>query len=133
MNLDPAPAVPVRIVIVDADRRVRDSLCDLIRCEPGLEAVAAVGHPAAAIAVIEQASPDIVVIDPRLPEVDAGRGLIADVRARWPTTQILVMGWSETLENGALATGTDGLLDKTASPDDLLAVIVAAATRGGRA
>ena len=49
----PTPTTsPLRILIVDADRRVRDSLTDLIRCETRLEAVAAVGKAEAAFEAV---------------------------------------------------------------------------------
>jgi two-component system response regulator DesR len=130
----PAPtptAAPLRILIVDADRRVRDSLTDLIRCETQLEAIAAVGSPEAAVEAVERCTPDVVVIDPRLPDVGAGLGLLHWLRQDAPATRILVMSWSTALENADLAATADLLLDKSAAPESLVAAIADATRREG--
>src|SRR4029077_1995841 len=81
---------PIRGLIVDADRRVRGALSSLIDPAPGLALVGSVGHVAAAVDALETSAPDVVVLDPKLPDVDAGRGLIRLVRGRWPTIGIVV-------------------------------------------
>ncbi len=127
----PSPATgtsPLRVLVVDADRRVRESLCDLIRCETTFEAVTAVGTAAEAAACVADCRPDVVVIDPRLPDVDAGLGLLAHLRSTYPDTRLLVMSWSA--ETDAVARGADGMLDKSASPEDLVAAITQAVRRG---
>jgi DNA-binding NarL/FixJ family response regulator len=122
---------PLRILIVDADRRVRDSLTDLIRCETQLETIAAVGSPAAAVEAVERWTPDVVVIDPRLPDVDDGLGLLQRLRHDAPSTRILVMSWSTALENADLAAMADVLLDKSTAPEMLVAAIEDAMHRHG--
>src|SRR3954449_365339 len=84
-----APTSPLRILVVDADRRVRDSLRELIRCEVGLETVAAVGTADEAREAAAAAEPDVIVIDPRLPEVEAGIALIDELRSEHPSTRLL--------------------------------------------
>src|SRR4051794_21190022 len=88
-------SLPLKILVVDADRRVRDSLRDLICCEVGLETVASVGTADDARAAVAEAQPDIVIIDPRLPELAAGMTLIDEFRAQRPGMRLLVMGWSD--------------------------------------
>ncbi len=125
--LSPATTPPIRVLIVDADRRVRDSLCDLIECDAALEAVAAVGTADEAARSAADLQPDVVVIDPRLPEVATGAGLLGRLRAAVPSTRLLVMSWSP--EAGGVLDAADGLIDKNASPEALVAAIAASMAR----
>ncbi len=129
----PIPALepahdPVRIVIVDADRRVRQSLAELCDLESELTVVATAGTAAAAAEAIEEHRPDLVLLDPHLPDVDQGLAFIAETRARHPGTRVLVMGWSELLESAAMTTGAHAFVPKSASPADLVAIL---STAGG--
>jgi two-component system nitrogen regulation response regulator GlnG len=119
---------PLRVLIVDADRRVRDSLCNLLRCETEPLSVATVGSAAEALATIAGSPVDVVVIDPYLPDLDAGLALIGDLRKAHPAIRLLLMTWSADLD--VAAHGVDGLLDKAASPEELVAAIADAARRG---
>jgi DNA-binding NarL/FixJ family response regulator len=121
----------LRVLLVDADHRVRECLRDLISLDEGVTVVGAVGHGAAAIEAVEQGHPHVVVIDPRLPELDAGLALVTHVREAYPDVRVLVMGWSDALEQARAGGGADGMLDKTAQPDDLVAQILAAARTAG--
>ena len=117
----------LRVLLVDADHRVRECLRDLITLDAGVEVVGAVGHGAAAIECVEHDRPHVVVIDPRLPELDAGLALVTHVRKAYPGVRVLVMGWSDALDQARAGVGADGMLDKTAQPDELVAQILAAA------
>ena len=70
--------------------------------------------------------PDVVVVDPRLPEVDGGLDFIAGLRARCPEVRIVAMCWSDALERTALDGGAHAFLRKTFRPTELIAAIVAA-------
>jgi DNA-binding NarL/FixJ family response regulator len=122
----PATAEPshFRVLIVDADRRVRDSLGALCRCEPGFGQVDAAATPAEVRAALDETEPDVLVIDPRLPDVETGLDLIAELRRDHPGVRILVMSWSPSTD--AVAHDADGLLDKTGSPEDLVSAIAEA-------
>ena len=115
------------MLLVDADHRVRECLRDLIALDDGVVVVGAVGHGAAAIEAIEQTHPHVVVIDPRLPELEVGLALVSHLRTAYPGVRVLVIGWSDALEQARAGVGADGMLDKTAQPDDLVAQILAAA------
>ena len=120
----------LRVLLVDADHRVRECLRDLISVGGRVDVVDAVGHGTAALEAVEREHPDVVVIDPRLPELDAGLALVSRLRATFPGVRILVMGWSDALEQAAARTRADGMLDKTAGPDELVAQIMAAGASG---
>lgn len=82
---------PVRVLVVDADRRVRQSLAGLIRVSDGLTLSGAVGDPVGAMHALERDPVDVVLIDPRLPEVEVGAALLGEIRARWPAIRIVAL------------------------------------------
>lgn len=82
---------PVRVLVVDADRRVRQSLAGLIGVSDGLTLTASVGDPVAAITVLESTGADVVVMDPRLPEAEVGIALMGEIRARWPLVGVVAL------------------------------------------
>jgi DNA-binding NarL/FixJ family response regulator len=112
------------IVIVDADRRVRQSLADLLTLA-GLPVVATAGTVAEALAVVELTQPTILLVDPRLPDVDAGAALVAAVPDVDPGVRVILMGWSDALEQPALLTRSDGYLPKGSTPEEFVAAALA--------
>jgi DNA-binding NarL/FixJ family response regulator len=114
---------PVRVVVVDGDRRVRAAIAALVGLADGLELSASVGHVAAALAALESTPADVLVVDPKLPDIDAGLGLVGLVRTRWPGTRIVVLTWSDSLESLTLDAGADRYLPKTIGPGELIAAI----------
>ena len=122
----PSPSVhnQLRVVVVDPDHRVRHSLAGLIGCLG--ETVDVVGTAAdlhTALELIESGRPHVVLVDPRLPDIDAGLALIGEIRARWPDLRVIVMGWSAALEHPALASGASAFIGKTATANDFLDAI----------
>lgn len=85
------PSEPVRVLVVDADRRVRQSLAGLIRVSDGLTLSGVVGDPVGAMHALERDPVDVVLIDPRLPEAEVGVALLGEIRARWPNVRIVAL------------------------------------------
>lgn len=133
-----SPASPrsdglLRVLVVDADDRVRESLTGLLAIGGRCIVVASAGQvgPAFDLAIDQQ--PDVVIVDPRLPEVDGGMAFIARLKARLPDVRILAMSWSDTLEAGVLESGADGFVRKTFRPSELVAAVIAAGRPPDRA
>jgi DNA-binding NarL/FixJ family response regulator len=124
---DPGPAAPLRVLVVDADDRVRESLTGLLGIGNRVVVVGSAGQPGPALELAESAAPDVVIVDPRLPEVDGGLAFISGLRTRAPDVRVLVMSWTEGLEHSALAERADGFVRKTFRPSELVAAILAAA------
>jgi two-component system response regulator DevR len=122
-----APESRVRVVIVDADHRVRDSLAEVVSLGSGLEVVGAASHLTAAVTLINELRPDVVILDPRLPDLDGGIALVSTIRQADPSTRILLMTWSLEHESDRLASAVDEIIDKCASADAFVGKIVAAA------
>jgi two-component system response regulator DesR len=121
------PSTP-RVVIVDADHRVRSGMAGLLELADGLTIAAAVGTADEALAA-GRLDPDAFLIDPRLPEAEDGLALIPRLRVVAPRARVLVMWWTPAVAEAALACGADGVIDKcedaTPFTADLLAALAA--------
>jgi CheY-like chemotaxis protein len=87
----------LRLLVVDADRRVRSSLAGLLDLAEHVEVVGSAGHARAALDACESRRPDAVVIDPRLPELLDGVAFIRRLRAEQPRVRIVAIAWAPGL------------------------------------
>ncbi|MET9352810.1 response regulator transcription factor [Streptomyces sp. NPDC006617] len=125
---DPAPAsepapepVPVRIVIVDDEQLVRMALRLVIDSEPDLTVVAEAADGNAALAVVDEQRPDVVLMDVRMPGrdgLDTTRELLA--RPAPPRVLMLTTFDSDDLVLGALRAGALGFVLKDTPPPRIL-------------
>ena len=127
MQSDSGRSGPLRVVLVDADERVRESLAGLLCIGGHLCVVGSAGQADPAIDLVLATEPDIVVVDPRFPEPDAGISFIHRLRALAPGVRILVMSGSDSSEQANLVGAADGFIRKTFRPSDLVAAVIAAA------
>ena len=125
-QLGPRDAGPLRVLVVDADDRVRESLTGLLAIGGRCMVVASAGQIGPALDLALDHQPDVVIVDPRLPEVDGGIAFISRLRADLPSIRILAMSWSDSLESAVLESGADGFVRKTFRQSELIAAIVAA-------
>jgi DNA-binding NarL/FixJ family response regulator len=87
-----------RVVVVDADRRVQQSLAEVLRVA-GVDVVGTAGDVRSALELVSTSGPSVVLVDPRLPDLDAGLALLSSVSLGWPGTRIVVMGWNDAGES----------------------------------
>jgi len=127
MQPDRGAPGPPRVVVIDADDRVRESLVGLLCIGDRLTVVGDTGQTGPALALVLASDPDLIVIDPRLPDVDAGLSLIEGIRAAAPRVRILVLCGSDASEQTDLTDAADGFVRKTFRPSDLVAAVIAAA------
>jgi two-component system response regulator DevR len=82
--------MPLRVVLVDDHEVVRNGIKSLLAETPGVSVVGEAGTVKDAIARVEWARPDVVIMDIRLPD---GSGIEAtrEIRARLPNTQVLML------------------------------------------
>ncbi len=112
-----------RVAIVDMDRRVRSALAEVLTAA-GLSVIGTAGEAGEAIDVL-QGGAEILVLDPRLPELTDGLALIDRVNRQWPHVRVVVMGWGdagETPFRGSAAT----YVTKSGGPDEFVAATLAA-------
>ena len=71
---DPAAApAPLRVLLVDPDDRVRESLAGLLRIGAKCLVIGSAGTADGAVLLAAETAPDVVVVDPRLPGIDGAR------------------------------------------------------------
>ncbi|MFJ7076301.1 response regulator [Streptomyces sp. NPDC098781] len=112
---------PVRVVVVDDEQLVRMALRLVIDGEPDLTVVAEAADGDAAIAVVDEQRPDVVLMDVRMPGRDglsATRELLG--RPTPPRVLILTTFDSDDLVLGALRAGALGFVLKDTQPPRLL-------------
>ena len=122
----PAPA-PLRVLLVDPDDRVRESLAGLLCIGDRCRVVGTAGTADAALQLATESTPDVVVVDPRLPGLDGGATLIAGLRAACPATRVLVLNWSDAADSQDC--GADAYTRKTFRPHELIDAVVLTAGR----
>ena len=120
---DPGMASALRILVVDADDRTRESVAGILGIRHRFDVVGTAGHVDAAIGLARAHRPQVVVLDPRLPEVSDGMALISRLRQLDVDVAILAVGWSPDLEHQAIVAGADGFVRKTFKPGDLSTAI----------
>ena len=119
---------PLRVLLVDPDDRVRESLAGLLRIGQRLQVVGSAATPDAAIELTVSHLPDVVVVDPRLPSLDDAAALIARIRIVSPASRVLVLNWSETTDDREC--GADAYTRKTFRPHELIDAVVSTSRRG---
>ena len=118
---------PLRIVVVDADDRVRESLSRLLCIGDRVEVVGMAGEAEPALEIVRATNPDVVVVDPRLPEVDGGLSFLRRVRGIAPHARLLVMSGSDLPRLAEVTPLADGVVRKTFRATELLTAILGAA------
>lgn len=115
---------PVRVVIVDDDQLVRMALRLVIGGEPDLTVVAEAADGDAAISVVAEQRPDVVLMDVRMPRRDglsATRELLA--RPAPPRVLMLTTFDSDDLVLGALRAGALGFVLKDTPPAQIIEAV----------
>ena len=131
MPLSPRTTLPSppRVVIVDADRRVQQSLADLLGVGGEVDVVGRASDVRAALEEVARTRPDAVLVDPRLPDVEAGIALIHGIERAWPGLRVVLTGWNNDTEgHAAMAEGRRGYVSKSGSPEEFVSAIVACCT-----
>lgn len=119
---------PIRVVVVDDHPILREGTRTFLERAPEVEAVAAAGDGASALALVAQHQPDVLLLDVHLPDM-SGVEVTRRVREEFPGVAVLIltgyddMGYARAL----LQLGVQGYLRKTVSGEEMLAAIRAVA------
>ena len=115
---------PIRVLIADDQRVVRDGLSMLVGLIDDVEVVGTASDGAEAVRLAETHHPDVVLMDLRMPGID-GIAATADLRDRLPGTRVLVLTTYADEDSivPALQAGARGYLTKDASAEQIEAAI----------
>ncbi len=122
MSLRTVHQATPRVVIVDADRRVQSSLTDLLAVTERVSVVGSAGDVRMALELVERERPDAVLVDARLPDIEAGEAFIAGMRRAWPGIRIVRTGWSDVEGHGSPGCD-DPYVSKAGTPEEFVAAI----------
>ncbi|MFF7888887.1 response regulator [Streptomyces sp. NPDC007896] len=114
----------VRVVLADDQPLVRSGLRVLMADHPDLEVVGEAATGAEAVQLVRNVSPDVVVMDIRMPGMD-GIEATRQVTAGPATTRVLILTTFDEDDHvyGALRAGASGFVVKDMELDDILAAI----------
>lgn len=123
------PGGPLRIVVADDQRSVRDGLALMLDLLPGITVVAVAADGAETLAVTGQHHPDVVLVDLHMPVLD-GIETTRRLTAGHPGTAVVVLTTytDDTSIMAALRAGARGYLSKNAGRADIARAIHAAAS-----
>jgi DNA-binding NarL/FixJ family response regulator len=114
----------IRVAIADDQELVRAGFRMILDAQDDVEVVAEAGDGAAALAVVEETTPDVVLMDIRMPGMD-GLETTRRLVAKGGPTRVLVLTTFDTEEYvyAALKAGAAGFLLKTAPAQRLIEAV----------
>lgn len=120
-------SISVRVLLVEDNEVYRSSLELLLGMRDGLEVVAAVGTAAEALECLAAQTPDVMMIDLRLPDM-SGVDTAKAVRASAPTVALVCLTAEVAAHERAalLEAGAHAIVEKGEPIDALVALVRAA-------
>jgi len=123
----------IRMLLVDDQAVVRRGLRVLFHLEPDLEIVGEASSGGEALALAQALTPDVVLMDIEMPEMD-GIELTAALRRVVPQSAVVILSIHDDTQTRARAqaAGAVAFVEKRGATDALLAVIRQAAGQAGK-
>ena len=121
----------IRVLVVDDQALVRAGFCALLEATDGVEVVGEAADGVQAIDLVEQLSPDVVLMDIRMPKLD-GISATRRLTEGADPPRVLILTTFDTDDNvfEALEAGAVGFLVKDTPPAQLLDAVRAAVAGG---
>lgn len=117
------PGTPIRIFLVDDHAVVREGIRQLLELDGGVTVVGETGSAEEALTQLRFCSPEVVVMDIRLPGID-GIAATRQIKAQCPNIRVLVLSaFGDEYLAQAIEAGADGYLLKTTKRADLMDAI----------
>jgi DNA-binding NarL/FixJ family response regulator len=120
---DGAPETgPIRVAIADDQAVVRMGLRALLEREPGLECVGEAADGAAALELVRRTTPDVLLLDIRMPGTDGLatlRAIAADERLAGTRVVVVTTFAVDEYVFAALQAGAGGFVLKDGAPEEL--------------
>jgi DNA-binding NarL/FixJ family response regulator len=115
---------PCKIVVVDDHTMLRTGLRQTLAQQPGFLLVGEAATGTAALRLVRETTPDIVLLDIHLPGMN-GIEISKKILADFPATKIIIFSSdaARTLVDEALEIGVCGYVSKTSSVEELVGAI----------
>ncbi|MCQ4234399.1 response regulator transcription factor [Pseudomonas stutzeri] len=122
---------PIRIALVDDHTLVRDGIRALLAVMPQIEVVGEADSGAAALELLEQVQPDLLLLDIGLKDTN-GLELTRRLCQLYPRLQVLMLSMYDNLEyvRSSIHAGARGYVLKDSSAREIIAAIEAVAAGG---
>jgi DNA-binding NarL/FixJ family response regulator len=113
-----------RVLIADDDDLMRAGLAELLTADPAIEIVGQASTGRQAIERARRLTPDVVLMDVRMPDLD-GIAATRELSRTAPSTRVLIVTTFEQDDYifGALRAGASGFLLKRTRPEELIAAV----------
>lgn len=117
---EPDRAAPVRVLVVDDQRLIRDGIASLLSIRPGIDVVGTAVDGRDAVAQTLEKEPDVVLMDVRMPGTD-GVEAVAVLRERAPECRVVMLTTFDDEEYvvQAMRAGAHGYLLKDLPAEEL--------------
>jgi DNA-binding NarL/FixJ family response regulator len=117
---------PVRLLIVDDQRLLREGIASLLSLQPGIEVVGTASNGQEALDKTQKLTPDVVLMDVRMPVMDGVKATEL-IKRQFPNCRILMLTTFDDEEYvfEALRAGASGYLLKNIPEDDLAQAVMA--------
>jgi two-component system nitrate/nitrite response regulator NarL len=112
---------PIRVVLVDDHGLCRRGLAELLEHRAGIRVVGATGEPDAALRLLHELKPDLLIMDLRMPAMH-GFSLLKRIREEGIETPAVILTMCDSHDDlaNALRAGVRGYLLKDMDPDDVV-------------
>ena len=122
----------IRILIVDDQRRARQSLKALLATRFQLIDTCEAANGIEAIRCLEECQPNLILMDARMPEMD-GIEATRLIKTKSAHVPVIVLSMYTEYRAAALAAGADAFIGKGEPPERLLAAVGVMASLTGEA
>ena len=118
---------PIRVMLVDDEKMIRVGLVEYLNCFEDLTVVSEAQNGFQALEKIDESSPDVVLLDHNLPEMD-GVETTRELLIRYPSLRVIVLStfYDEEVNQATIEAGAATCILKDVSNNKLLKAI-----RGG--
>ena len=115
---------PIRVLVVDDHRIVREGVARLLREQGQIEVVGEADNGLTALKMVEQMRPDVVIMDINMPGMN-GIEATRQIRKQHPGTRVVGLSMHEEREIAALMkeAGAEAYIAKDRPLDELLRAI----------